>query len=102
MKFEELVFQMGHVCHLLNEHFQHQDVPNGMFNITSKLQYMMHAAMSSKHISPRYTWVFQGEDFMKVMQRLAQSCTRGNKPQEISYKMLEHWRVAQHMMWAED
>lgn len=95
------MFQMAHVHHVLWEHFDGEDVPNGMFAVTSKLHWLMHAALMAANISPRKVWCFKGEDFMRCTQTLAASCVSGNQLITSTLKMMQHWRVGAHLQWAE-
>ena len=48
----------------------------GLWQVTSKLHWLCHAALAASWISPRLTWCFKGEDFMRCSQILAASCLR--------------------------
>ena len=96
-EFATSVFSMAHLHHLLEQHFQTEDVPKGLFAVTSKLHWLCHAALLSKYISPRLTWCFQGGDFMRCSQCLAQSCLAGNTLPSSLNKMMQHWRIAAHL-----
>ena len=98
--FQEACFNMGHVHHLLWDHFQGEaNTPKGMFAVTSKLHWLMHSALLGKYLSPRKLWCFKGEDFMRCMQHLAGSCVAGNALATSNLKMMQHWRVAAHRQW---
>ena len=99
--FKTTCFNMAHIHSVLWEHFQGEDLPVTLFTITSKLHWMMHSALLASYISPRRVWCFKGEDFMKCTQLLAASCVSGNSLVTSTLKMLQHWRVAFHLQWAE-
>ena len=94
-KFKRAAFAMGQLLTQLAEHFL-QEGGHHLFDITSKLHMVLHAAVLAEHINPRKVWCFTGEDFMHIMQTLAQSCTRGaNGPAAVS-KMIAHYRLGMH------
>lgn len=82
----------------LHQHFlDDEDCDKKLFSLTSKAHMVMHSAMLSGTISPRLIWCFMGEDFMRKIQKLAESCVRGVKGTNVSQKMTMHYRLALHM-----
>ena len=72
---QKACFSMFHLQHGLQMHFR--DLGNRKrFNMTSKCHFLCHIDGNSSNLSPRKTWCFQGEDQMRRVQRLAQSCLR--------------------------
>ncbi len=98
-KFRSAAFGYTHIHHLLFQHFEFEDVPKGMFQVTSKMHWQLHSALLSEYISPRKVWCFQGEDFMRKVQTLGASCVSGNSLVTSTLKMVEHWRIAAHCQW---
>ena len=74
-----------------------EDCGKTLFSITSKAQMVLHACLLSGEISPRLVWCFMAEDFMRKVQRLAESCVRGVKSTNVSHKMNQHYRLALHL-----
>ena len=79
-------------------HFMEQG--QQLYDITSKTHMVLHCAMLSKHISPRVSWCFSGEDNMKVTQTLAKSCVRGLTGSAAQVKMAQHYRLGLHLSLA--
>ena len=65
-----------------------------LFDVTIKGHYMAHSALTCHHQNPRMGWCYMGEDYMKIMKSLMQSCVRGNAPQNATLKMLTKLRLA--------
>ena len=82
----------------LHQHFQVDDgCAKTLFSVTSKAHMVMHSCLLSANISPRMVWCFMGEDFMRKIQRLAESCVRGVRSTKVSHKMTMHYRLALHL-----
>ena len=91
---------MAHLHHFFQQHFQDEDVAKGLWQVTSKLHWLCHAALAASWISPRLTWCFKGEDFMRCSQILAASCLAGNTLPGSINKMFQHYRVGMHRQWS--
>eukprot|EP00972_Heterocapsa_arctica_P055593 8200645-Heterocapsa_arctica.AAC.1 len=63
-EFEGVAFAMAQLQTAIAEHFLGQG--QQLYDITSKTHMVLHCALLSKHISPRVSWCFSGEDNMKV------------------------------------
>ena len=100
-KFQSAAFGYSHIHHLLFDHFESEEVPKGMFQVTSKMHWQLHSALLSQYISPRLVWCFQGEDLMRKVQSLGASCTSGNSLVTSTVKMMDHWRIAAHFQWSQ-
>lgn len=72
---------------------------NGLkvFNLTQKAHYMMHVAFRARHMNPRMSWCFRGEDFMQHMRKLLLSCSRGNPRHLINNEAVQKWRRWMHL-----
>jgi len=68
-----------------------------VFNITSKTHMVIHCALLSKYLNPRKVWCFSGEDFMRKVQRIGESCVSGTSPAQAIMKMVSHYRVGLDM-----
>ena len=96
---QKACFSMFHVQHGLQMHFR--DLGNRkLFNMTSKCHFLCHIDINSSHVNPRKTWCFQGEDQMRRVQRLAQSCRRRLNGMDATTKMVKHLRLAMHFSWS--
>ncbi len=58
---------------------------------------MMHSALESKFVYPGLVWCYQGEDFMKALKRLVQSCVRGNNAFQAMSKATTFYNLALHL-----
>ena len=96
--FRKTCFSMFHLQHGLQMHFKEHGNTK-LFNMTSKAHFLCHIAINSKHLNPRKTWCFQGEDQMRRVQRLAQSCLRRLNGMDATTKMVKHLRLAMHFSW---
>ena len=95
-QFQAAAFQMGHLNHLIANHFEKEEgVPN-VCNMTAKLHMVMHCAQYSGALNPRLVWCFSGEDYMRFMKTLGQQCCKGLQPQDVCTKMVQHWRLGMH------
>ena len=73
-----------------------------LFNITIKSHMLAHLALQSAYINPVFGSCYSGEDFMKRMKRLGQSCARGVTARDVPRKLLNKYLVALHLLWTED
>ena len=71
------------------------------FSVTSKAHDLIHIAMLSKYVHPILTSCFDGEDYMRVVQRLVQSCIRGNNFWQTPVKATSHYRLAMHLRFTD-
>ncbi len=97
-QFAHDCFAMCHIQHGLQQYFKEQG-NNKLMNITSKCHFLCHIALNSKHLNPRRTWCFSGEDQMRRVQRLAQNCVRRLNGMDVPTKMVRHLRIALHFAW---
>lgn len=96
MQFKNCAMAMAQMQLKCSEHFlEEPDIK--AFNITSKTHMVVHSALLSKYLNPRKVWCFSGEDFMRKVQRLGESCVTGNNAAQASIKMVSHYRVAMHL-----
>ena len=70
-----------------------------VFNVTAKSHMLMHLALYAGHVHPKLGWCFQGEDFMRVIQTLLQSCIRGNNPFQSMSKATVHYNLAKQLQY---
>lgn len=98
-QFQEIVFSMGHVHILLENHFNTEEGIPHLFTATSKMHGLAHAALWSQYISPRAVWCFMGEDYMHHVQVLAESCVAGTGPYLTVNKVVDKMRVALHVQF---
>lgn len=68
-----------------------------LFNVTIKSHMMAHIAKDSKYLNPRRGWCYSGEHFMAHMKKLAASCCKGNRANQVSSKMLAKYKFAMHI-----
>ena len=73
-----------------------------VFNVTQKWHYLLHAALDARYINPRFTWCFQGEDYMAKMRQLMSTCARGVPAKGVAKKGLSKWLRFQHYSLEED
>ena len=81
----------------LGEHYQAKGIR--VFNVTAKSHMLMHLALYAGHVHPKLGWCFQGEDFMRVIQTLLQSCIRGNNPFQSMSKATVHYNLAKQLQY---
>ena len=77
------------------EHFLTQR----LFNMTQKAHFIQHISMLAKHLNPRLTWCFMGEDMQKRMSGLAKTCVNGQRPGQTIGKMMLRYRVGLHLQF---
>ena len=51
-----------------------------LFNYTIKYHYLLHIGLLCHHMNPVLAWCYQGEDMMKIVKGLIQSCHNGSAP----------------------
>lgn len=93
----DCAFSMMQICTQCAEHFLDDGIP--LFDLTSKSHFVVHIAMLSRHVNPRLTWCFRGEDMMRKVQELLQSCVRGNHGALVFRKMISHYRLGLHLLF---
>ena len=71
-----------------------------LFNITMKCHYFIHCAFRAKHMNPRKSWCFMGEDYMHHTKVLAGTCLKGNTMEEANRKMFDKLRCGMHLNFA--
>lgn len=85
-----LLLQNEIANHFIDEGLQY-------FDVTTKSHFVQHLSILSCHVNPRLIWAFRGEDQMKKLQTLAQSCTKGNTQAQTNLKMGRHYRLGLHL-----
>ena len=98
--FRATALSMGRVLSQVAEHYAYEGWQ--LFDMTSKLHFIMHIADLSSHINPRRTWCFLGEDFMQKMQRLGKSCMKGNTTARATCKLAQRHRTGLHYLLTSD
>ena len=74
----------------LRNHFEmDEDCTKKLFSVTAKAHMVMHSCLLAGNISPRVLWCFMGEDFMRKVQRLAESCVRGVRNTNVYNKHMD-------------
>ncbi|CAJ1406012.1 unnamed protein product [Effrenium voratum] len=68
------------------------------WHVVFKFHMLRHLDEQSKHLSPRFVWTYPGETFMSFMCQIASSCSRGTPGRLLGVKVLQKYRVAQHLM----
>ena len=58
--------------------FYHPDI--ALYNVTTKSHYILHLGLICEFINPSLGACWQGEDMMRVVRRLLQSCANGARP----------------------
>lgn len=99
-RFTNTAFNLGSILKQLSEHFQHEGIK--VFNFVPKTHMLLHCALIAKHLHPGLTWCFAGEDMMRKVQCLIQSCVRGNGPARSITKATDHYVLAMHLRFVED
>ena len=72
------------------------------FNITAKSHCMLHSALHCKTLHPGLVWCYQGESFMRVIQRVLQSCIRGNHPFNAMSKTTRHYQLGMQLKYEQE
>ena len=91
-------FAMFQMRTCVNQHFQqHPGCTKQVFSLTGKVHMVFYSILLSGTINPKLVWCFMGEDFMRKVQKLGESCVGGMKSTAVSQKMNEHYRLALHL-----
>ena len=98
--FIDACFTMAQLQKQLGESFKAQGIK--IFTMTAKTHCMMHTALLCKAIHPALVWCYQGESFMRVVQRIMQSCVRGNNPFNAMSKATEHYNLGMQLRYEEE
>ena len=97
-KLAQHSFAMFQLQKEIHQHFQQDpDCTKSVFSLTGKIHMVLHSILLSGTINPKLVWCFMGEDFMRKIQKLGESCVRGMKSTAVSQKMVEHYRLALHL-----
>ena len=82
--FIALACERSHMCFLFAQcqnaliHHYHPHV--ALFNMTSKMHYVLHMGLIAQYINPGLGSCWQGEDLMNVAPRLVRAASAGNTP----------------------
>ena len=95
--FKQHMFTVGQLHKQLSDHFKAIDIK--IFNMTAKSHMLMHIALLSEHVHPTLGWCFQSEGFMRVVQRLLQSCVRGNTAVQAMGKATIHYNLGKLLQY---
>ena len=68
-----------------------------LFNITMKCHYFIHCAFRAKHLNPRKSWCFMGEDYMHHTKVLSGACLKGNSMEAANRKMVDKLMCGMHL-----
>ena len=97
-KCVRLGFAMIQLGSALQSHFaDDEDCDKQLFNVTAKFHMILHSLKLSYFIHPCRVWCFMGEDFMRTVQKIGESCVRGLQPTVVSSKMMSHYRLGLHL-----
>ena len=96
---DKLVFDLNVGVTKLCHFFHQQGVY--LFNFLPKNHYLFHLAQRGRHMSPKLSWCYQGEDLMQKVKTLAQSSFRGTLPRSLGNKILAKYLVALDLTLAE-
>ena len=99
-RFVTACFKVAQTTKALNEFYAGQDIR--VFNVTSKVHCMLHVALLAKYLHPAMVWCYKGEDYMRVVQTLLQSCVRGNNPFQAMNKATRHYMLGSQLAWDKD
>ena len=99
-RFVSACFKVAQTTKALNEFYAGQDTR--VFNVTSKAHCMLHVALLAKYLHPALVWCYKGEDYMRVVQTLLQSCVRGNNPFQAMNKATRHYMLGSQLAWDKD
>jgi hypothetical protein len=74
-----------------------------LYRVTGKLHIITHSCFLSQYVHPRFGACWSGEDFMRVSQRLLQSCLNGVHPRKVVSKaMLRYSNAIWHSLVAQE
>ena len=62
-----------------------------LFNITFKHHVLVHCVIRAQSISPRVSWCYMGEDWMKWVRKIGAPCTRGLQMAHVHKKLIIHF-----------
>lgn len=94
-RFRELAFNMAQLNVQVSQEFAEAG-EHKLFVVTSKMHFLLHAAMMARHINPGLVWCFKGESYMRVTQRMVRACCHGlNGPAAVK-KQCFRYRHALH------
>ena len=96
---EKLVFELNVGTTKLCHHFHKEAL--FLFNFIPKNHYLFHLCQRGRHMSPKLSWCYQGEDLMQKVKMLAQSSYRGTLPRNLGNKILSKYLVALDQLLAE-
>jgi hypothetical protein len=65
-----------------------------LFHITPKMHYLLHIAYSSKHLNPRLSWCYSGEDFVGKFKNLVKSQQVGTPHHKVVAKVARKYVTA--------
>lgn len=99
-EFVEDAFSVAQMHKQLNEIYAAQDMK--VFNVTAKTHCVLHIAMAAEWVHPGLYWCYSGEDFMRVIQVLLQSCVRGNQPFAAMNKACKHYNLGSQLRWEKE
>ena len=94
--FRDSAFAMCALQQTIANHFAEDG--NNLFSTTSKNHMLLHIAMMARHINPRLTWCFTGEDMMHKCQVLIKACVHGVQGPQACVKAGEHYRLGLHLL----
>ena len=63
------------------------------YNFTTKLHTMYHIGVFSQYLSPKCSWTYAFEDFMKLLIKLGKACSPGTPTKLIPAKIMEHYML---------
>lgn len=95
-------FAVAQIHKQLGEWYSKQENPIRIFNMTAKSHCVLHIALAAEFVHPGLTWCYSGEDFMRVVQVLLQSCVRGNQPFATMNKACKHYNLGSQLRWAKE
>ena len=61
---------------------------------------VLESSLLSGFINPAIVWCFIGEDFMKRIQQLGESCVEGLNAAQAFLKMMSHYRVGMQLQFS--
>ena len=99
-QFIQYGFGMAQCQTVLAQHYENEEVGKTLFASTAKIHMVLHAALTSGALNPALVWCFVGEDFMRKVQKLGESCVRGVTPPQALNKMVSHYRLAMHLQFS--
>ena len=96
-RFVTACFEVAQTTKALNEFYAGIEIK--VFNVTAKVHCMLHVALLARWMHPALTWCYAGEDFIRVVQTLLQSCIRGNNPFQAMNKATRHYTLGPQLAW---